>query len=127
MPVVRWLFEDPNTLDAYTFAVNPSEGGSPSYQKTFSTSTTSAPDGNVVLFEGRDAPQRFQFSGVLFTQAEFNAFVTWWEKRYQITVTDDLGRTFSIVIESFSPTRKRARSHPWKHDYQVTAVVVNWV
>jgi hypothetical protein len=126
MAVVRWVFEDPNTLDTYEFAINPSEGGSPSYNKTITLQATSAPDGKVVSFEGRDQPQTLEFSGVLFTEAEFNAFVEWWNKRYQIKVTDDLGRIFWIQINSFNPTRKRAMQHPWKHDYNITATVVDW-
>jgi hypothetical protein len=124
--VVRWVFEDPNTLDTYEFAINPSEGGSPSYDKTISYQATSAPDGKLVSFEGRDQPQTIEFSGVLFTEAEYNAFVEWWDKRYQVQVTDDLGRSFYIQINSFTPTRKRAIQHPWKHDYTVTATVVDW-
>ena len=126
MAVVRWVFEDPNTLAAYTFEVNPSEGGSPSYQKTISYKSTCAPDGKVIAFEGRDAPKSLEFSGVLFTEAEFDAFVEWWDKRYQVNITDDLGREFSILIETFVPRRERARSHPWKHSYSVTATVVDW-
>lgn len=126
MAVVRWVFDDPNTLDTWEFAINPSEGGSPSYDKTITQQSTSAPDGKVILFEGRDQPQIIEFSGVLFTEAEFNAFVEWWNKRYQIQVTDDLGRQFYIVITSFKPTRRRAIQHPWKHDYSVSATIVDW-
>lgn len=126
MAVVRWMFEDPNTLATYSFAINPSEGGSPAYAKNFQYSNTSAPDGKVIVFEGREQPQKIDFTGTLLTEEEYNAFVTWWEKRYQITVTDDLGRSFNIILESFQPKRERARSHPWKHSYQVTATIVNW-
>lgn len=127
MAVVRWVFDDPNTLESWTFAVNPSQGGSPSYDKNLGYQNTSAPDGKVISFEGRDNPQPFEFSGTLFTEDEYNTFVTWWNKRYQIQVTDDLGRTFTIEIKSFRPTRRRAIQHPWKHDYEVSATIVNWV
>ncbi len=123
---MRWAFEDPNTLQTYVFPVNPSEGGTPSYDKQIQYQNTSAPDGKVISFEGRDQVQPFEFSGVLFTEAELNAFVTWWGKRYQIKVTDDLGREFWIEIRSFKPTRVRAVQHPYKHNYQVSAVIVDW-
>lgn len=126
MPVVRWVFEDPVTLVSYTFAINPSDGGAPGYQKTINYQNTAAPDGKVISFEGRDQPRVMEFSGVLFTEAEYDAFFEWWNKRYQVSVTDDLGRTFSILINSFVPTRRRARSHPWKHDYTIQATIVDW-
>lgn len=126
MAVVRWVFDDPVTLASYTFEINPNDGGSPAYRKKFQYENTSAPDGKVIVFEGRDEPKKIEFSGILLTEAELNAFIEWWDKRYQISVTDDLGREFSIVIETFEPRRERARSHPWKHSYSVTATIVDW-
>lgn len=126
MAVVRWLFEDPVTLDSYEMEVNPSSGGSPNYTKKITYENTSAPDGKVIVFEGRDEVRKLEFSGTILTEAQFNAFVTWWEKRYQVSVTDDLGRVFSIILESFDPTRERAIHYPWKHSYRVNATIVDW-
>lgn len=124
--VNRWTFEDPNTLETYTFAINPNEGGSPQYSKKFEYRNTSAPDGKVIVFEGRDDPQTIEFSGTLLTQAQYDAFVTWWDKRYQVKITDDLGREFWIEIESFSPKRERAVHYPYKHSYTIKAIIVDW-
>jgi hypothetical protein len=124
--VVRWEFEDPVTLDVYTFAVNPSDGGSPGYAKNITSQATSAPEGKVIRFEGQDSPQQMEFSGTLFTEAEYNAFVEWWDKRYQVLIRDDLGREFYIEIDQFEPSRKRARAYPWKHEYKVVATIVDW-
>lgn len=127
MAVVRWLFEDPVTLDSWQFEINPNEGGSPAYSKNIVYSATCAPDGKVVVFEGRDEPKKLEFSGVLLTQEHFEAFAEWYEKRYQVNVTDDLGRTFSVIIDRFDPTRQRALHYPWKHTYRVSATIVDWV
>ncbi len=124
--VVKWTFSDPVTLDEVTWEVNPREGGTPSYQKNITYKNTSAPDGKVVVFQGRNNPTPIEFSGVILNQAQYDMFVTWWEKDYQVDITDDLGREFSILIESFVPKRERARSHPWKHTYTVTATIVDW-
>lgn len=126
MTVVRWRFDDPSTLESYTFSINPKEGGSPSYKKKFQYENTSAPDGKVLVFQGRDEPQKLTWDGTILDQALFDALVTWWDKRNQITVTDDLGRVFTIIIESFEPKRVRAATVPWKHTYSVTATIVNW-
>lgn len=124
--VVKWQFYDPSLAETYVFAINPNEDGTPGYKKNFSYRATSAPNGNVVMFEGRADPRRGQFSGVLLDEAQLNALTLWYEKRSQITVTDDLGRTFSIVVESFEPKRRWSVSHPWRHDYSMSYVIVDW-
>lgn len=126
MAVVRWVFEDPVTLETYNFAVNPSQGGTPGLKKTINYANTSAPNGKVVVFEGRDEVQRLEFSGTILEEAEYNAFMTWADKRYQIVMTDDLGRSFSLIIESFEAQRQRAIHYPWKHSYSVSALIVDW-
>lgn len=125
--VVKWQFNDPATLETHTFEINPNEGGSPEYTKNIQYRNTSAPDGKTLLFEGRDNPQTLEFSGVLLTESQYNMFRDWWDKRYQVYVTDDLGREFSIVIEAFIPKRERAFHHPWKHSYTVRATIVDWL
>lgn len=124
--VVRWIFYDPGTSETYVFAINPSSGGSPGYKKNFTFANTAAPDGKTLVFEGRDEVQNLEFDGVIFEQVELDAFVLWWQKRNQITITDDLGRIFSIIIQEFTPKRERAVHHPWKHSYSCKAIIVNW-
>lgn len=126
MIVVRWTFYDPTVPQTYTFEINPNTGGTPSYAKTLSTSSTVAPGGKTLIFEGADQVPKFEFSGTILTEAHFNAFVEWWDKRRQIRITDDLGREFWVYIESFTPTRVRAVHHPWKHTYNVVAQILDW-
>lgn len=125
--VVKWLFEDPVTMESYTFDINPNTGGSPAYEKNTLYKNTCAPDGKVVIAEGLDNPQKLSFSGVLLFQEQYDAFVTWWDKRYQVYITDDLGRQFSVEIDTFTPTRERAVHYPWKHSYSVDATIVEWL
>ena len=122
-PLVRWTFTDTATSDTYTFEVNPNTGGSPTYPKQFNYQATAAPDGKTLIFEGRDQPQKIEFSGTLTEQSQYDAFATWWKKRSQIELVDDLGRTFTIIIENFTPTRKRNAIKPWMHDYKVSATL----
>lgn len=124
MNVVRWTFYD--GTDTYTFEINPDTGGSPAYAKTITSQSTLAPNGKTLVFEGTDQVPKFEFSGTILTEAHFNAFLEWWDKRRQIQVTDDLGRQFWIYLETFTPTRVRAVQHPWKHSYQVSAVILDW-
>jgi hypothetical protein len=124
--VVRWTFWDPVAAQTYEFELNPVEGGSPPYKKKVSYENTSAPDGKVLIYEGQDETQTMQWSGVILTQEHFEQYVDWWHLRRQLRLTDDLGRQFWVYITAFEPTRVKAFSHPWKHRYTVTAMILDW-
>lgn len=124
--VVKWRFDDPSTGDAYVFEINPNDDGLPGYQKSFTYQNTTAPDGKVLMMQGRSEPRKGAFSGVTLSEAQHLAFVEWFNKANQIEVTDDLGRTFSIVIESYEPKRLRSINHPWRHSYSISYVIVDW-
>jgi len=125
--VVRWTFTDPVTTNTYTVPINPNEGGTPPSKKTIKYSATAGPGGNVLMFEGRDSVQEMQISGTILDQAHLDALQSWYDKRYQVSVTDDLGRTFSIYITSFDAKRVRVASNAWKHEYTMTYTILSWV
>jgi len=127
MARVAWEFTDLVTNDTYSLPVNPNDGGSPSFRKNISYQVTAAPDGKVLMFEGRDEPMQSQFSGVILTEEQYEAFVEWYSKRHQIKIKDDLGREFVCYITSFDPKRKRSALHPWKHDYTCEYTIIDWV
>lgn len=125
--VVKWRFDDPSSSsDSYVFEINPNDDGLPGYRKNFQISSTSAPEGKTLVMEGRDEPRRGSFSGVSLTDTQHNAFITWFNKRNQIQVTDDLGREFMIIIESYQPTRRWTRTYNYRHDYTIDYIVVDW-
>jgi hypothetical protein len=126
MSVVRWKFYDPLTTEEYTFDINPNTGGSRQFKKTLNYQNTAAADGKTIIFEGRDEVNQMEFSGVILEQAQYDAMVTWFGKRHQVRVTDDLSRQFWIYITSFAPTRQRLIHYPWKHEYTVQYVEVNY-
>lgn len=122
--VVRWTFTDPVTAAVYTFHLNPSAGGSPQYKKNVVQQNTTAPGGSVVRFEGADHPKEGTVSGTILEIAHYQALVDWWEKRYPVVMTDDLGRTQTIYITEFLPERQRAVSHPHKHRFSLNYIVL---
>ena len=126
MPVVRWTLYDPIDLVTYTFAKNPTSGGSPQGKKRINYQNTSAPGGRTLIYEGQDEVMQIPWEGTLLTEAEYNALWTWWDKRRQLRLTDDLGRQFWIYIQSFEPRRVLAATAPWKHTYSIQAVVLDW-
>ncbi len=124
--VVKWTFHDPSMDETYTFEINPNDDGLPGYRKNFTYLLTSAPGGRVLMTEGREEARQGSFAGVSLSEEQHLEFIHWFEKRNQIEVTDDLHRTFKIVITAYEPKRRWTRSHPYRHDYTVNYVVVDW-
>lgn len=124
MAVVKWVFTDSVVPETYTFEVNPNEGGSPTRKKNITGQPTTAEDGTAVLYEGQDPRPTTTFSGTILTEAQYDAMIAWFNKRYPITVDDDLGRTMTIYITGFDPKRAQRRSHPWRHTYTVDVVIL---
>lgn len=120
----KWTFYDPVTLDSYLFHVNPNEGGSPEYAKTISYAETTAPGGNVLMFEGADPPRHGSFSGTILERDQYEAMVEWFNKRYIIRIIDDLNREFDVIITKFSARRQRAVHYQYKHTYTVDYTIV---
>lgn len=125
MPSWRWTFYDPIDEVTITLPVNPKEGGTPPRKKNFVRRGTTAPEGRTILFQGLDDPKSWKVSGTLFTQEHLELLDEWYEKNHQIRVTDDLGRSIWIVIEEFTADRRWSYNHPWRHDYTLTAVVLD--
>lgn len=127
MARVGWRFEDAVEGTVQIMPINPNAGASPKYQKQLTKATTTAPgaDAQPLIFEGADGVIQFDFSGVLLTQAHYEFVYNAWSKRHPVKLTDDLGRSFVIYFESFSPERQLSRTYPWKHTYQATTVVIS--
>lgn len=126
MTRIAWRFEDPTEGTVEFMSLNPNEGASPSYRKNLTKERTTAPGGasQVLLYEGADQVNEFGFSGVILTQAQYEFLYNAWDKRHLVQLTDDLGRTFTIYLESFTPKRVRSAIYPWRHSYEANAVIV---
>lgn len=124
---IGWIFEDPVAETVLTMQMNPNSGASPDYKKSITRKNTTAPGGKVLLFEGNDAPQQFDFSGVILTQAQFEFLYNAWDKRHLIRITDDLLRTYEVYFESFSPKRKVSGTNPWRHEYSASTIIMRTI
>ena len=123
----RWRFTDPVTTEEYIFEISPVEGGEPRQQKNIVFKNTSGPNGNVIAYEGRDQVQEVSITGTLLTEDQHEKFKEWYDKRYQIQVTTDLGETFTIYITAYEPTRLRAYNHPHRRRYTIRYFILDWV
>ena len=99
----KWVLSDPVTAETYTFEINPNTGGSLTLQKNVTSYTTTADDGQIVLYEGADQPQLVNVGGTLLSQTQYTAMVYWYSKRRQVVLTDDLGRGHSGVLRPVHP------------------------
>jgi hypothetical protein len=126
MPRIAWRWEDPTEGTVEFMSLNPNEGASPTYAKTLTKETTTAPgrQGSVLIYEGADPPIEFSFSGAILTQEQYEFLEIAWNKRHLLMLTDDLGRVFTLYLVTSNPKRVRSATYPWRHTYDASAVVV---
>jgi hypothetical protein len=125
--VNKWQFFDPSNGDLAVFAINPSEGGSPGYDKQFAyeSHSTGSTSGNVpMVFETADSATELSVSGTIIAQDAYTMFASWFERSQPVMLIDDLGRQFLVVIKTFRPKRVWSGQVPWKHTYDLTALVL---
>lgn len=126
MARIAWLWEDQTDGTVQKMPINPNEGASPTFAKSLTKQRSVAPgdQGNTLIFEGADQPTEFSFSGAILEQEHYEFLLKIWQKRHLVKLTDDLGRSFIIYLETFTPKRVRSATRPWRHTYDVSAVVV---
>ena len=122
---VAWTLDDFSTGSqvTYTFAINPNEFRAPGYDGNLTTQVTTAPNGQVILFQGRKNPGTGSMSGTVRTSTDFDNINTWMSKGYPLTLTDDLGVARDILITRLEWTR--ASKHMFKYDWSADFVVIN--
>jgi hypothetical protein len=122
---IPWIFEDIPTGNVYEFAINPNAATMPAIQKNVTTQYTAS--GKPINFEGRQSVPTISFSGTILHEAHLEAMESWAAKKNQVSLSDDLGRKYFVVITSFSATRNYNSEFPWRHEYNADAVVISWV
>lgn len=124
MAVQRWVFHDPVANQSYTVAMNPLDQSGPTRTKTIGYSTSAGPGFTALIYEGRENPPEMTMSGTILTKDHYLAFESWYARRVPITITDDLSRVFTVYLKSFSPKRVRSAQYPWKHTFDLVAIVM---
>ncbi len=120
---VQWRFTDPVTSDTYFFESNPTSGGTPGRSKNL-VYQNSAANNRTLAYKRAEEARTVRVQGTLYSQAQLYALAEWSQKRYPITLQDDLERTFTIYIEGLDVRRKRTADTPYAHDYTLSYVVV---
>lgn len=123
MTVTRWRLESLDGQESYEFAINPNDQSSPIPTRDIQWSWTRA--GFTGLRAGR-GPHRWEFSGVLRSKAQFDAFKYWVGRKEKVRLTDDLGRGYLLRLMSFKPRQEggyRGANVPWRHEYSMECLV----
>ncbi len=131
---VAWKFYDPETLEEIGLEVNPYEdAGSHTlahrqayaqaevapYRSPFGEDKL----GTLVLSPGYEQ-ERFKYNGRVYTEAQYAIMENWCNRRYPIHMTDDLGRTFRVLIDEWLPARVRSRQSRYKHTYTFGGIIL---
>lgn len=118
MARTAWTLTDNSTGTPVVleFEVNPRTAKYPNRQAKMSTESGTSPTATTILFQGRDAVPKFSFSGRVRGQTFYQNLDLWKDKWYPLVLTDDLGNTWDVIIESFTFSRLNRHTEPWAFD-----------
>lgn len=121
MPHVAWTLTDNSTGSpvVFSFPINPNEFDPPGRTANIATEVGTAPNAQSVFFQGRDQIARGTMSGLVNTQTFYQDLNTWADKWYVLTLTDDQGSTWDILITNINWTRLRRANNNWRYDYTI--------
>ena len=128
--VVHWRFDDPDSGDHWTFVVNPNKMSSPFAARnlTLAHGTKAGPRRIRAVDNAPSAPKSWTFSGYYYTKAHHDTLWQWATRDSMTRVTDHLGRTFEVIIESFNPVDRRPRANAmWRGQFEMTCLVLREV
>lgn len=134
MSRVGWRLYDPIEDEEYYMPVNPYEDtGSHSVSVTlgFNVSAGMYRDslGNdrisTIIMSAQQSLEPFSYVGRTYNEIEHSKMEEWAAKDYPIHLSDDLGRQWLVVIESFAPRRlPTVKNKPYKHEYTLSGYVL---
>ena len=136
MARIGWYMYDPEMDETYVFEVNPYEdNGSNVVSKEVSYAASSATWRNNtgedqisnVAFGGFKTLERMNYAGRVYTKQQYDDLKEWAEKDYPLQITDDLLRTYLVMIEDVTFSRVRSLPSPYKHTYEFRALILEEV
>jgi len=125
----RWKFVDPYDTNPatreYVFPWNPNTMSSPFAPRAITALTTTAVNGQALVWEGNRTPVQWTFGGTCRDSEQYEALRAWTlERNSRIWLYDHFGRRLVVNLMGFDPTPKRAVGRYWLHEYTITALVL---
>lgn len=113
------------TPEIYYFEVNPkADGGSFGVNKTPTYAVAAGYSKKTVVHETTDDMARVQYSGVLLTAGQNAALSEWYSKEEPLILTDDLGQSSLVYLDSLEFTRAPKRAHPNRMEFSFAGYVL---
>lgn len=110
--------------------INPDQMSSPHQARQLQTSyggTRSSVD-RFSSFETPMDAKEWSWSGVIRTKEHYDKLEEWAKKSGKVRVTDHLGRTFEVFIQSFDPEDRKPNANvSWRLRYTMTALLLRRV
>lgn len=127
--VRKWVFQDPmdGGLGDYLLELNPDSMSDPFPERYVTSEHTTSFDGQWIVWEGADRAVQWRFSGLVESQAAFEAMQDDWGRcTRRIHIHDHHNRAFLARIKGISLTPARKPGQPYRHRYEVRAEVYGW-
>lgn len=131
---VPWSLYDPELDEIYYLPVNPyDDAGSHAINKQVAFETASgfyqdslgADHVGTIASIGQPDLELFNYTGKTYQQTDHEALESWVAKDYPVHLTDDLGRSWVVLLENFSVRRLRTTKRtPFKHEYSLTGFII---
>ena len=111
--------------EVYYFEVNPkTDGGSFGVNKSPTYVVAAGYSGRTITHETTDELARVQYSGVLLTPGQNASISEWYLKEEPLILTDDLGQSSLVYLDSLEFTRAPKRAHPNRMEFPFTGYVL---
>lgn len=132
-PFSRWTLIDnyPGEEETFTLSHNPAAWDGPPERPAFYTfDAACGPAGQILTWQNAGRAWPMQFSGTLFTQAEYHDMLRWVQKKRRFWLYDHRHMMWRITFTDFQP-RPRVRGiwdgnfDPWIVDYTMVTLVFN--
>ena len=124
MARIAFKLYDPSNSYTYNMEINPNDSGTPILKNNFTYMVPTASTDGPIISQGVRELRRLEYSGTLLTESQYNNMLLFSAREYPWHITDDLGRKFEVMNETFEPKRALAPYNPWRHDYTWSLVVI---
>lgn len=121
---VHWQLVDttPGQERHYVFTHNPAKWTNPDKPLYLEHKPTTAPDGNLLAWQGADRSWTFEFSGTTLDQAEYQELQFWASLRRRFWLIDHRGQARYVTFAQFDTKARTVPNRPWVHDYTMRVV-----
>lgn len=120
----RWTVIDPASGETWVFPYSPSSITTPHAPKVYDFETTTAPNGQVLTWEGAADPVPWELTGYLDTQAFYEALEGYVDTNRRFIIVDHRDRGWVVLFEGFDPSYRKSVGNDWSFDYTLQVLII---